>query len=79
MIHGWAGMRIDGEILTFNPKIWEKWNSYTLRFVYQGATIELHVNNQKARFDLIKGNENIELKIFNTIHVLRKDGIEIQL
>ncbi len=79
MLHGWAGMRIDGEILTFNPKIWKDWNSYTVRFAYQGAIIELNVNKNNARFNLIKGKENIELKIFNTLHVLRKEGIEIEI
>ncbi|MFW6218892.1 MAG: glycosyl hydrolase family 65 protein [Bacteroidota bacterium] len=54
-------MRIDGEILTFNPKRWKNWNSYTVRFAYQNAIIELNVNKDKARFELIKGKENIAL------------------
>lgn len=79
MLHGWAGMRIDSDILIFNPTIWKDWNSYTVRFVYKGALVELYVNKQKAIFKRLMGPENIQLSIYNTIYTLREGTIEVEL
>lgn len=79
MLHGWAGMRIDSDVLTFNPTIWKGWNSYKVRVSYQGALIELFVDKSKAKFSLLKGTENLQLRIYNTNYLLRKEGIETQL
>ncbi len=79
ILHGWAGMRIDSDTLVFNPAIHQKWNSYKVRVAYRGALIELTVNKDKARFTLLRGVENTQLKIYNTTYVLRKESIELEL
>ncbi len=79
MIHGWAGMKIDGDILTFNPTIWKGWKSYAVRVVYQNALIKISVDQTKAVFELLEGAENLRLKIYDTIHLLSKEGVEVDL
>jgi len=79
MLHGWAGMRIDGDMLEFNPTIWKNWNSYTVRVAYNGVLIELHVTKSSAKIKVIKGEKTVQVRIYQEEYMLSKNGIEVDL
>jgi len=79
MLYGWAGMRIDGDMLEFNPVIWKNWNSYSVRAMYRGALIELKVDKHNAVFTILKGKENIQLKVYGNMYNLGKEGAKVKL
>jgi maltose phosphorylase len=78
LVHGWGGMRIDADILQFNPTIWKDWNSYSFRVDYRGALIELRVDKENAHFILVDGND-VDLAIYDKEYTLSKEGIRVEL
>ena len=57
VVNGYLGMRHFEDGLHFNPHIPAEWNSYTLKLAYQGARMEVKVNQEKAEFTLVSGKE----------------------
>jgi maltose phosphorylase len=78
MIFGFGGMRTDGDVLIFNPTIPDKWKSYRFRVWYQGAKIEVNVNQDKAEFAVISGPA-VPVCIFGKHRVLSSEGISTKL
>ena len=45
LVCGYGGMRSDGTVLSFRPQIARVWNHYQFRVNYQGAVIDVVVEN----------------------------------
>ncbi len=78
IVYGFGGMRSDGDKLYFNPKIPKKWASYEFKIIVRGSTLKVFVDNEKAVFTLIEG-ENIVLDIFDKEYTITKDGVEVSI
>ena len=57
IVYGFAGMRSDGDILSFSPSIPAAWNGYSFRIHYQKDVIEIEINKEGAWFHTIHGSE----------------------
>ncbi len=71
IVYGFAGMRSDGELLSFKPTLPGKWNSYSFSIMYQGVKIHVKVDLEKATFKTSGGDvevliNNEKVKLSNT-------------
>lgn len=57
VVNGFLGMRHYEDGLHFNPQIPSAWKSYCLQIAYQGARMEVKVNQEKTEFTLISGEK----------------------
>ena len=78
MIFGFGGMRTDGEVLSFHPVIPPQWKSYRFRVCYQGAIIEVRVDNKQAELKVTNGL-TVKVQVYGKEHMLDADGITTQL
>jgi len=79
MLHGWAGMRIDGRTLAFNPVIWKGWKAYKVRFVYQGSLVELSVDKTKATFRVLEGEGGFDLQVYGKNYGLSAKELSVDI
>jgi maltose phosphorylase len=78
MIFGFGGMRTDGDILIFQPTIPAQWRSYRFRVCYQGAIIEVKVDQKECIFRVISG-PSVIVSVYETIYTLNSEGTMIEL
>lgn len=55
LVQGFAGMRLHGQALSFNPTVPEGLDGYRFRLQFRGRTLELDVDRQRASYTLISG------------------------
>ena len=78
MIFGFGGMRTDGDVLIFNPTIPEQWKSYHFRVYYQGAKIQVIVDQENIHFQVING-PSVTISIYETNHTLSTERLALKL
>ena len=69
MVFGFAGMRVSGGCLSFNPILPEKWKSYSFRITYRGRLLNVSVSRERADIHLLRGNPLDVVLSGNTIHL----------
>lgn len=67
VVCGYGGLRSDGEVLSFSPKIADPWRSYRFRIQYRGSTLEVVVNKTQASFRVIAGGP-VQIRIYGVDH-----------
>ena len=80
IVYGFAGLRSDGNYLSLNPVLPEKWTGYEFGILYRNAHIRISVTAK----DLVLSsndeiNEPIPLKIFGELHNFTSAGLTISL
>ncbi|EKD88348.1 MAG: Kojibiose phosphorylase [uncultured bacterium] len=78
MIFGFGGMRTDGDVLIFNPTIPGQWKSYRFRVYYQGAKIQVIVDQENIHFQVING-PSVTISIYETNHTLSTERLALKL
>ncbi len=73
IVYGFGGMRSDGELLSFNPSIPARWNSYSFRITYQEEVLLVKVGKEEVSFRTKNGKE-IELMIYARSYLI--GGVE---
>ncbi len=56
-VFGFAGVMADGEKVTINPNIYEKWKSLTFNLVYKGDSFSLTVTGKNIRIHAMPSNK----------------------
>lgn len=56
IVYGFAGMRMKGSQLHFNPKLPKAWKKYSFRVNYNGRLIEVEISRDHTEYRLIKGD-----------------------
>jgi maltose phosphorylase len=77
MVFGFGGMRTDGEILSFQPSLPARWQSYRFRVTYRSALIEVIVKKDTAEFRVMSG-PSVMLKIYGQDYHINETSISIQ-
>lgn len=77
MVQGFGGMRTDGERLSFAPSIPKNWISYSFRVLYQGALIEVNVDQSDASLKIVEGS-NVVVAIYGKIQTVTRTGATIR-
>ena len=73
IVHGFAGMRTDGPILSFTPSIPSQWNSYSFTLLYKGATIKVSIDKKKAHFQVTDG-PSVKLALYDVTTTIGKSA-----
>lgn len=77
IVYGFGGMRSDGDILYFSPKIPSKWDKYSFTIVVKGNVLKVEVSKNKAIFKLIN-DSCINVDICGKNYTVTKEGVEIE-
>ncbi len=78
VVYGFAGMRTDGEPLSFRPAIPEGWNRYRFRVVYRGAVIEVAVDRKAASFKAVAGPD-ATVRVYGDEVLVTSEGVSRDL
>jgi alpha,alpha-trehalose phosphorylase len=55
LVHGFAGMRIYDNTLSFNPYLPESWEEYSFKITYKGRLIGVTVKRHETSYELLEG------------------------
>ena len=69
IVYGFAGLRSDGEGLSFAPRLPGRWKKLAFSIVYRGRVIRVCMEKDKTGFMLMKG-EPLSLKIHGQMYTL---------
>ena len=64
VIKGFAGMKIQNNLLSFHPFLPEKWKSYSFKIKHQSQSIKITVNGEEIVLENESENDKI-VKIYN--------------
>lgn len=71
IVHGFAGMQIINDTLSFNPVIPEKWNSYTFKINFRGCTLQIKVEKSELKIALIEGFE-LNIRFYQIVYLINR-------
>lgn len=71
IVHGFAGMQITDDTLSFHPIIPKKWNSYTFKINFRGCTLQIKIEKTQIEITLIEGYE-LNIRIYNIVYLISK-------
>ena len=72
IVYGFAGLRSDGEGLSFAPRLPERWKGLSFSVRYQGRIISIHMDHQGTGFRLSKG-EALKVRVYGKEYVLTEE------
>ena len=78
IVYGFAGMRSDGEILSFSPSIPEFWAFYSFRILYRDAVLNINVNKEKVSIRTVN-NQEADIKLYSREYKVNSEGIKIAI
>ncbi|MBE3090181.1 MAG: family 65 glycosyl hydrolase [Actinobacteria bacterium] len=78
IVYGFAGMRSDGEILSFSPSIPGLWMSYSFRILYRDAVLNINVNKEKVSIKTVN-NQEADIKLYSREYKVNSEGITIKI
>lgn len=74
MVFGFGGMRTDGEVLSFDPRLPPQWRSYRFRVRYQNAILDIRVEEKQAEFKVMSGPA-VEIQVYGRKYLLDQNGV----
>ena len=77
IVYGFAGMRSDGEILSFNPSMPLQWSEYSFKIIYHKSVLNVKINSRYSEFKILKG-ENQKIRIYGREYEINEKGIAVQ-
>lgn len=78
IVYGFAGMRSDREILSFEPTIPSQWNGYSFGIHYGGDVIKVLIKKDKVSFHTVNGTR-ITIQVYEKTITLDNEGVELNL
>ena len=69
LVYGFGGMQIANGELAFAPSITKDWNEWGAIVHYQGAILEININQEIAKFT--NNGENIEIRVFGKKYFIK--------
>lgn len=76
IVYGFAGLRSDGDILSFCPRLPERWKALTFSISYRGSVLKLRMETGKTTFHVVEGAP-IPVRIYGKPHILGAQALEI--
>lgn len=77
IVYGFGGMRTDGDVLTFAPKMPVKWEGYSFTIVVRDSILRVEVATGKATFKVISGAD-LNVQIYDKDYVITKEGVTVE-
>lgn len=76
IVYGFAGLRSDGELLRFAPRLPERWKELSFSITYRGSILRVRMEAGKTSFLLLKGTP-VKLRIYDKLWTLGCDELVI--
>jgi len=76
IVYGFGGLRSDGDVLAFAPRMPERWGEVKFSLTYKERLIGVSIQKDKTKFSLRYGDP-LDLQIYGNPYVLNKKGIEV--
>lgn len=71
LISGFAGVKVEKEILSINPKLPKIWRKILFSLQWRGSTIKLEIKRDKIKIRIVsQGKRKSKIKIFGVLHEL---------
>ena len=69
IVYGFAGLRSDGDILRFAPRMPGRWKALTFSITYRGSVLRITLEAGQTSFQKLKGSP-LELQIYDKVYTL---------
>jgi maltose phosphorylase len=73
LVHGFAGMRIEEDSLSFSPVLPEPWQGYAINLVWRGFRYRLTVNSQQISLQNFS-DRTLPMRIFGQLYEAAANG-----
>ena len=78
IVYGFAGMRSDGEVLSFKPSIPPHWRGYRFQVLYRGALIRLDVSRENAAIRVVEGPA-VRIRFCGQEKEIAREGVAVAM
>jgi len=79
VVHGFGGMKIRDDLLSFDPRLPEKWDSLTFKIFYRRRILNIHIEKGKVAIENQKG-EGLDLCLCGSeVHLDVGGSVEAEL
>ncbi len=81
LVYGFGGMRSDGETLSFEPSLPEKWDSLSYRVLYRGSVLQVKVDRREVSLALVKaaGRASVAARVFGRKVTVDAKGVKVKV
>ena len=76
IVYGFAGLRSDGDLLRFAPRLPDRWKKLCFSILYRGRVIRIEMESGRTAFRLEEG-EPLQLMIYDSEYTLTADGLSV--
>ena len=76
IVYGFAGLRSDGDLLRFAPRLPTRWKRLKFSVMYRGRVIAVCMDGQKTRFQLMQG-EPLKVLLYGRKTELTRDALDV--
>ncbi len=77
IVYGFGGMRSDGDVLSFAPKMPKKWKGYSFTIIVRGSILHVDVAEGRATFKISEG-DSVTVEIFGKKYEITKEGVSVE-
>ena len=74
MVFGYGGMRTDSDVLILQPTLPAQWRSYRFRVRYQGALLEVRVDVDSVRLQVVDGAP-VKVRVYGAEYLVDGRGV----
>ncbi len=78
LVCGFGGLRDDGEVLCFDPRLPRKWEYLTFPLAYRGSRIRVHLTRRQITFTLLSGRP-VPVRVRGTEYEVGVNPLEVRL
>lgn len=76
IVYGFAGLRSDGSVLRFAPRLPGRWKKLNFSITYRGSILRICMEADKTSFLLQKGDP-VQLRIYDKIYTLGQEELTV--
>ena len=75
LVHGLAGVRVRGDVLSVDPRLPDQWRSLRFRMWFRGNLLELVMSQDCVEASMVEGREAVEMDILGQRQLLKAGGV----
>ena len=76
IVYGFAGLRSDGDLLSFAPRMPERWKELEFSLVYRGRVIRIRMEREKTAFRM-EGGEPVTVRVYGREYRLGTEELTV--
>ena len=78
IVHGFGGLKVKDDVLSFRPVIPKAWKSYTFKIIYRDHILKVTTDSEKIIVSQ-EGNLPLKIKVFDKTYVVPVNGEKITI